>query len=157
MRAPRWMSLLLLCALGGIPQALAEPADPMLALIQRTDQFLHGAETDGVARDPRNLGNPPEEIRLSVIPQLLGYCELYRIFPHPTEYRDIVDRADFLLAHRSEATAGSAFDGMLALGFLEAHAVTGDARYRAAAEPYLAGFRAMRGAAVRLTWGLVAA
>ena len=158
MRPPRRLTWVLLLGVLGWPRAFAEPADPTLALIQRTDAFLHRTEgLDGVTRDPRNLRNPPEEIRLSVIPQLLAYCELYRIFPRTTAYRDIVDRADFLLLHRAEATSGSAFDGMLALGFLEAHAVTGDARYRAAAEPYLAQFRAMRGSDIRLNGGLMAA
>ena len=149
--------LLLLAVAGPIPAAHADPADPTLAILQRIDGFLHRGEgPDGVTRDPRNLRNPPEEIRLSVVPQLLGYCELYRVFPHTTAYRDIVDRADFLLAHEREATSGSAFDGMLALGFLEAHAITGDPRYRRAAEPLLARFRAMQGGDLRLNWGLMA-
>jgi hypothetical protein len=151
----RWLWLLGL--LGMAPVSRAEPADPTLAILQRTDAFLHRGEVDGVTRDPRNLWNPPEEIRLSLIPQLLGYCELFQTFPHTTAYQDIVDRADFLLAHRGEATSGSAFDGMLVLAFLQAHAITGDARYRAAAEPYLATFRAMSETQLHLNGGLMVA
>ena len=151
----RW--LLLIGWLCSAAVGRAEPADPTLAILQRTDAFLHRGEVDGVTRDPRNLRNPPEEIRLSLIPQLLGYCELYRTFPNYTAYHDIADRADFLLAHREEATSGSAFDGMLALAFLEAHAVTGDPRYRAAAEPYLRTFRSAGQPYLRLNWGLMAA
>ena len=146
-----------LLLLGAPLAARAEPLDPVLPLIQRMDAFLHRGETDGVTRDPRRLQNPPEEIRLSVIPQLLGYCELSRVFGGTSTLTDVRDRADFLLDHLSEATSNTAFDGMLAFALLDAHAVTGDPRYRAAAEPYLARFRAMRGAEVRLNWGLMAA
>ena len=131
--------------------------DPVMARLHRMDKFLHSQEVDGVTRDPRSLGNPAEEIRLTVVPQVLGYCELYRTFPNPVHYRDIVDRADYLLRHFDEASAGTASDGMLGSAFLCAWEVTGDPRYRSAAQPIVDRALALGGFQARLNWGLMAA
>ena len=75
MRAPRRTTSLWLVGVLSLALAcpvLAEPLDPLLPLILRMNGFLHRGETDGVTRDPRTLRHPPEEIRLSVIPQHLG-------------------------------------------------------------------------------------
>src|SRR5262245_66628338 len=80
------------------PAAVAAPRppqDPLAGMIHRVDAFLHRAEAEGVTRDPRSFGNASEEIRLSVVSQLLAYCELYRAFPSAAHYQDIVARADF--------------------------------------------------------------
>ena len=134
-----------------------ELRQPLYGLLLRMDQFLHAEEVDGVTRDPRSLGNPAEEIRLTVVPQLLAYRELYRTYPSPVHYRDIVDRADYLLLHVSEATSGGATDGMLAAALLAAWEVTGDGRYRAGAQPIIDRAKNLSGFQARLNWGLMSA
>ena len=155
-------TLLAACA-SAVPDAHAvirDPApfrQPLHGLLLRMDQFLHAQEVEGVTRDPRSLGNPPEEIRLTVVPQLLGYRELYRTYPNPIHYRDIVERADYLLYHVSEATSGGATDGMLATALLAAWEVTGDARYREGAQPIIDRAMRLGGFQARLNWGLMSA
>jgi hypothetical protein len=149
-------------AVAAVPIARAQTTtpdenDPVMARLHRMDKFLHAAEVGGVTRDPRSLGNPAEEIRLSVVPQVLGYCELYRVNPNPVHYQDIVDRADYLLLHLDEAMAGTASDGMLASALLDAWEVTGDARYRGAAQPILDRALVLSGFQERLNWGLMSA
>jgi len=150
-------------ALLGVPFAQAQATidslenDPVMARLHRMDKFLHAREVGGVTRDPRSLGNPAEEIRLSVVPQVLGYCELYRTYPNPIHYQDIVDRANYLLTHLEEATAGTSSDGMLASALLNAWEVTRDDRYRNAAQPILDRALVLSGFQARLNWGLMSA
>ena len=141
----------------GGPPASTELPQPLYGLLLRMDQFLHAGEVDGVTRDPRSLGNPAEEIRLSVVPQLLAYRELYRTYPSPVHYRDIVERADYLLRHINEAASGGATDGMLATALLAAWEVTGDGRYRMGAQPIIDRARDLSGFQARLNWGLMSA
>ena len=141
----------------------AQPKDPsalrpsIYGLMLRMDQFLHAEEVAGVTRETRSLGYPAEEIRLTVVPQLLGYRELYRAYPSPVHYRDIVERADYLLQNLALATAGGATDGMLACALLAAWEVTGDGRYRAAAQPIIDRALVLSGFQARLNWGLMSA
>ncbi len=144
----------------GAPRAYAaggEPRDPLAAMLHRMDAFLHRGEVDGVTTDPRDLHNPPEEIRLSIVPQLLAYCELYRIYPGAAHYDDIVARADFLVRDLDGITSRTAADGMLGYALLSAYEITGDPRYRTAAATIARRSLELRGLGLKLNWGLMAA
>jgi hypothetical protein len=95
-------------------------------LVARLDAFLQSRENAaGVTPDDRGSMYPSEEIRLSIVPQLTGYIDLYRRAPSPRYLDDIVARADYLVANWSQAESGGPFDGMLAYALLAATEVTG--------------------------------
>lgn len=155
-RRAAWL-VLVACTLHESPAAAKVPApgDPLFATIQRIDAYLHRNEEQGVTRDPRSLQNPAEEIRLTVVPQLLAYYELHRAYPNLTFYRDIVARADFLVEHFDDITSGTAFDGMLGYGLLAAYEVTRDPRYFAKGEEIVRRCLVLRGFQITLNWGLM--
>lgn len=162
--SPRRVALLLAlsCAVAcaAAPRAHAatgEPRDTLTAMLRRIDRFLHRGEADGVTLDPRSLQNPPEEIRLSVVPQLLAYCELYRVSQSRAHYDDIVARADFLANHFETITSGTAADGMLGYALLSAYEITGDPRYWMPAATIVRESLQLRGFGLKLNWGLMAA
>jgi hypothetical protein len=126
-------------------------------VLNRIDAFFHRGEVDGVTLDPRDLGNPPEQIRLSVVPQLLAYCELYRGHPSTAHYDDIVARADFLAGHFGTINSGTAADGLLGYALLSAYEITGDRRYWTPAETIVRRSLELRGFGLKLNWGLMAA
>jgi hypothetical protein len=126
-------------------------------MLRRIDRFLRRGEADGVTLDPRSLQNPPEEIRLSVVPQLLGYCELYRVSLSKAHYADIVARGDFLARHFETITSQTAADGMLGYALLSAYEITGDPRYWMPAATIVQRSLELRGFGLKLNWGLMAA
>lgn len=134
-----------------------ETRDVVEPMLHRIDAFLHRGETDGVTRDPRKLQNPPEEIRLTVVPQLLAYCELYRVVPSAAHYDDIVARADFLTQHFETISSRTAADGMLGYALLSAYEITGDPRYRIPAVTIVQRSLGLTGLGLKLNWGLMAA
>jgi len=141
-----------------IPQrARADPADPLIPLINRIDSYFHRHELDGITKDPRYEQNPAETIRLSIVSQLLGFCDLYAADPRPGYYQDIVDRADFVSAHIPEILGHSAFDGMVAYSLLQAFDITHDQKYMDAALPIVNYCRGLGGFNNTLNWGLMAA
>ena len=103
--------------------------DALIPLLGRIDAAIQLREAEGVAMDWRYQISPSEEIRQTVICQLLAYVELYRIHPNARMLRDIRDRADFLIRRLDAIRSGTPFDGMLAYSLLAAHEVTGDGRY----------------------------
>ena len=107
--------------------------DPLIPALRRMDQFFQHSEVNGIVLDWRVAINATEAARLSVVPQLLGYTELYRVSPLRRIRRDIVERADFLLDHSAEYRSHSVFDGMLGYAFLEAYEATDDSTYLAMA------------------------
>jgi hypothetical protein len=116
------------------PEAVLD-RDLLANLLARADQFLQvNEQEDGVTRDPRSTQNPAEEIRLSVVAQLLAYCELYRATGEPRYREDIVDRADFLIDCFDLITTGTAFDGMLGYALIFAYGLIGDPIYLQGAE-----------------------
>ncbi len=134
------------------------PPDPLFAMLHRMDTFLHQEELEGITRDPRYAVNPAEFIRLSVVCQLLGYLELERSIPETRTHRtDILERADFLVAHFDDVRSGSAADGMLGYALLGAWEETGDPRYLDAARPILEASKRLYGSQATLNWGLMAA
>lgn len=123
-------------------------------LLGAVDAFLQSREVDGVTRDERSLENPSEEIRLTVVPQLLGYAARF----HPGEDGiDVQDRADFLLEHFDEAVSGGPFDGMLAAALLAAWEITDDADVLARAETLVDACLALPDADTVLNGGLMCA
>jgi hypothetical protein len=100
-------------------------------MLHRVDRYMQTHEADGVVMDWRVVILASEAARLSVVPQLLGYAELYRVRPSCRIRRDIADRADYLLARFDELHSGTVFDGMLGYAFFEAYEATGDPRYMA--------------------------
>ena len=106
-----------------------EPCDPIIPAVRRIDQYFQRHEVNGLVLDSRYVINATEAARLSVVPQLLAYAELYRLSPLRRLRRDIAERADFLLDRSAEFRSHSVFDGMLAYAFLEAFEATDDSRY----------------------------
>jgi len=139
------------------PPATADPPDPLIPLINRIDEYFHRHELAGITKDPRYDKNPAETIRLSIVSQLLGFCDLYAADPRPGYYQDIVDRADFVSVHISEILGHSAFDGMAAYSLLQAYDVTHDQKYMDAALPIVNYCRGLGGFNNTLNWGLMAA
>jgi hypothetical protein len=137
--------------------ASRDPRDPLPAMIQRVDVFLHRAEVEGVTRDARSLGYPAEEIRLSVVSQLLAYCELHRVYPSAAHFQDVVERADFLVRNFDRVTSRTAADGMLSYALLSAYEITGDGRHLAPAVTIVRRCLELRGFGLKLNWGLMAA
>jgi hypothetical protein len=150
-----WLGL---CALPASLAAENRPPvywDPLAGTVERMDGFLQRYEVDGVTRDYRSLNNAPEEIRLSVVPQLLGYSELYRLFGKPEHFDDVTSRAEFLLDHFGEITSGTAFDGMLGYALLIAYELTGNHDYLFHAMQILDLCLDLGGSANTLNWGLM--
>src|SRR5262245_16150056 len=105
-------------------------------MVQRLGNFIHHNEdATGVTLDPRHLSSFPEQIRLSVVSQLAGYCELNRMFPTSTTRQDIVDRANYLVRFAPACRAFNSGDGMMAYALMLAYEATGDVAYRDGASP----------------------
>jgi len=126
------------CAIAFLPSAATSmiperpgdpPPDPLDPLVHRIDQYFQRNEVDGVAIDARYVVNYTEAVRLSVTSQLLGYDELYRVHPTARLRRDIVQRADFLIARLDQVLSGSPFDGMLGYALLQAYEMVGEPRF----------------------------
>src|SRR5262245_2525406 len=105
------------------------PRDFIAPLVQRMDRYLHQNEVDGVTMDWRYQVIPSEEIRQTVVCQVLAYADLYRLRPRPRIRDEIVRHADFLLGRLGEIQSHSPFDGMLAYCLLAAYETTGEARF----------------------------
>lgn len=132
--------------------------DPIPSEITKIDRFIQRNEVNGVTLDRRNLPDYHENIRLSVMPQLLGYYELYKKFGSDRYYRDIVDRANFLVANFDNLIYGSAFDGMLGYALLSAYEVTGDGRYFSKGQKIVDYcIKQPQGNEISLNWGLMCA
>src|SRR6185369_7410979 len=144
-RSPMWRTRWCVAAglaagsilLGSARPARAEAADPLPALIQRSEAFLRRGEENGVTLDPRHFAFP-ELLRLTVVPQLAGFCELYRVAPTTSRLQDITDRASFLVRVGTGCRSFDAADGMLGYALLGAYATVGNPVYRDAAQPIVA-------------------
>jgi len=131
--------------------------DDLAATIARVDFFLQQNEVDGVSREPRELPNESEEVRLSVVPQLLAYLDLRRAAGGRGYDDDIVARADYLLMRQPAITTATAFDGMLGYALLGAWEATGQVAYRDAALPIVQRCLLLSGSQLTLNWGLMGA
>ena len=113
------------------PAALTTSAweDPLAPMLRRIDAYLQTAQVDGVTMDWRYSVIPSEEIRQSVVSQLLAYVELARLDRRMRLRIEIVRHADFLLGRLDEIRSYTPFDGMLAYGLLGAYEITQQQRY----------------------------
>src|SRR5262245_15468547 len=110
------------------------PRDLVAPLVRRMDRYLHENEVDGVTMDWRYQVIPSEEIRQTVVCQVLAYADLYRLRPRPRIRDEIVQHADFLLGRLREIRSYTPFDGMLAYCLLAAYETTGEDRFLTAGE-----------------------
>ena len=133
------------------------PRDPLVPMLRRVDRYFQRHEVDGVVMDSRYVLNASEAARLSVISQLLGYEELYKVHRSRRIRRDIVDRADYLIANLALVHSGSVFDGMLGDAFLEAYDATQDPRYLRAGSDIVNEIEALPGSERVLNGGLMGA
>ena len=108
--------------------------DPLVPLLLRITRYFERNEIDGVTIDSRVVYNRTEAVRLSVVSQLLGYTEIYRVHPSRAFRDDIARHADYLVEHFDEVVSWTAFDGMLGLSLLSAYEVTHDPRHLEKAE-----------------------
>lgn len=135
-------SLVALLALGSAPvwatashaSARAGPAfatvdDAVAPLVVRMDRYLQQHEVDGVTMDWRYDVSPSEEIRQTVVCQLLAYVELYRLQPRQRLRDDIVQHADFMIGRLADIRSYTPFDGMLAYALLGAYEATHETRF----------------------------
>lgn len=131
--------------------------DPLIPLLHRVNRFFHAHEADGVTMDARYPINPSEAIRMSVVSQLLGYCELERVHPCATFRTDIVERARYLAARLDLVSSHTPFDGMLGYSLLEAAELTSDSVAFAAGETVVAELEAIPTSECILNGGLMVA
>jgi hypothetical protein len=124
---------LLALACAGLPAAGPARADawadPLAPIVRRMDDYLQLHEVDGVTMDWRYSVIPSEEIRQTVVCQVLAYVELYRLDPRPRLRVEIVRHADFMLARLADIRSYTPFDGMLAYALLGAYETTGEQRF----------------------------
>ena len=112
-----------------LPRHLPDWQDPLAPMIRRTDDYLQEFQVDGVTMDWRYSVIPSEEIRQTVVCQLLAYVELARLDPRPRLRLEIVRHGDFLLGRLEEVRSHSPFDGMLAYSLLGAYEITLEQRF----------------------------
>ncbi len=103
--------------------------DPLLPMIRATDRYLQEHAQGGVTMDWRYSVIPSEEIRQTVVCQLLAYVELARLDARPRLRTEIVRHADYLLPRLAEVRSYTPFDGMLAYALLGAYEITHEARF----------------------------
>jgi hypothetical protein len=103
--------------------------DPLAPMVRRTDDYLQQFEVDGVTMDWRYSVIPSEEIRQTVVCQLLAYVELSRLDPRPRLRAEILHHADFLLGRIDSIRSHTPFDGMLAYSLLGAYEISREPRY----------------------------
>lgn len=139
---PGAASLVLLVALAATPARSAVRRAPawrtparvaagnaVAPLVTRMDRYLQQHEVDGVTMDWRYDVSPSEEIRQTVVCQLLAYNELYRLQPRPRVHDDIVQHADFMIGRLADIRSYTPFDGMLAYALLGAWEATHETRF----------------------------
>ncbi len=135
----------------------AGPPDSLSLLIRRMDGYLQRNEVDGVTMDWRYAVSPSEEIRQTVVCQVLAYAELARLRPTARLRADLVEHADFMLGRLAEIRSYSPFDGMLAYALFSAWELTGEARFHAAARAITDEMLAIPTWECRLNGGLMVA
>ena len=139
------------------PRGPRVPRDPLIPMLHRIDRYFRTHEVDGVVVDARVVLNETEAIRLSVVSQLLGYEELYKVVPKRRFRHDIQDRADYLIDRLELVRSGGVFDGMLGYALLEAYDATGDPRHLAAGKSIVDELKGISHYQYVLNGGLMAA
>ena len=103
--------------------------DPLAPMIRRIDHHLQEFQVDGVTMDWRYSVIPSEEIRQTVVCQLLAYVELARLDTRTRLRVEILHHADFLIARLDSIRSHTPFDGMLAYALLGAYEITREPRF----------------------------
>lgn len=104
--------------------------DPLAPMLRRMDDYLQlNQQEGGVTMDWRYSVSASEEIRQTVVCQLLAYVELYRLDPRPRLRVEVVRHADFMIGRLAEIRSHTPFDGMLAYSLLGAYDVTHEQRF----------------------------
>ncbi len=145
---------------GSAPDPPAKAAawdDPLLPMVRRIDHYLQEFQVDGVTMDWRYSVIPSEEIRQTVVCQLLAYVELARLDPRTRLRVEIVRHADFLLGRLAEIRSYGPFDGMLAYSLLGAYEITREPRFLDAASLMMTDLLAIPTSECRLNGGLMVA
>jgi len=156
MKLPLACLLSAVIALAAAGSARAGPQPDLEHLLHRVDRYLERQEQDGVTRDPREPSHPSESVRITVVCQLLGYCELDR--SSPGHYRrDLEARADWLVQNSAAIRTNTAFDGMLGYALLRSYQQLGDPRYFVAAIPVVNTSMSLLSFQNTLNWGLMSA
>src|SRR5580765_1957047 len=103
--------------------------DPLAPMLRRMDDYLQEFEVDGVTMDWRYSVIPSEEIRQTVVCQLLAYVELARLDSRSRLRIEVTRHADFLLGRLDSIRSYTPFDGMLAYSLLGAYEITRQQRF----------------------------
>jgi hypothetical protein len=152
-----WGAAALFLALSGHGNT-TEPgyAATVRRLLAGAESFLHEGKTgEGITPERRIIDTPSEGIRLNVLPQALGYLELYRHDGQLAHLQEAVDRMDYVLLHWDQAVRHRSYDGMLAYALLEFASQTGKIDYLAHAELVLAELMALPEKELRGNTGLM--
>ncbi len=159
--SPRSSLRLATVLLGLLALALPDLAragdDPLAPMLRRMDDYLQLHEVEGVTMDWRYSVSPSEEIRQTVVCQLLAYVELCRLDPRPRLRVEVVRHADFLIARLDTIRSHTPFDGMLAYSLLLAYDVTHEARFLAHGAEITTELIAIPTSQCRLNGGLMVA
>jgi hypothetical protein len=131
--------------------------DPLAPLVRRIDHYLQEFQVDGVTMDWRYSVIPSEEIRQTVVCQLLAYVELARLDPRTRLRVEIVRHADFLLGRLDEVRSFGPFDGMLAYSLLGAYEITRQQRFLDAASLMMYDLLAIPTSECKMNGGLMVA
>jgi hypothetical protein len=120
----------LLSSLAAGPASAQGWVDPLAPMVRRMDDYLQlNQQAGGVTMDWRYSVSASEEIRQTVVCQLLAYIELYRLDPRPRLRVEIVRHADFMIGRLADIQSFTPFDGMLAYSLLGAYDVTHEQRF----------------------------
>ena len=131
--------------------------DPLAPMIRGIDDYLQENEVNGVTMDWRYSVIPSEEIRQTVVCQLLAYVELARLDPRARLRIEITRHADFLIARLDSIRSNAPFDGMLAYSLLGAYEITNEPRFLAAATTVMNDLLAIPTSQCILNGGLMTA
>jgi hypothetical protein len=132
--------------------------DPLAPMLRRVDAYLQlNQQAGGVTMDWRYSVSPSEEIRQTVVCQLLAYVELYRLDPRPRLRVEVVRHADFMIGRLAEIRSHTPFDGMLAYSLLGAWDVTREQRFLDHGAAITAELMAIPTSQCRLNGGLMLA
>ncbi len=159
--SPRAALRLAVLALAALALALPAPArawdDPLLPMLRRMDDYLQTHQVEGVSMDWRYSVSPSEEIRQTVVCQLLAYVELYRVDPRPRLRLEVLRHADFMIARLDTIRSHTPFDGMLGYSLLLAYEVTHEQRFLDVGTAITTELMAIPTVSCRLNGGLMLA
>lgn len=98
--------------------------------IRATDAFLRTHKVGLITPDPRPLSPESEVIRLNIVPQALGYLNLYRTTRSSLYRQEAEDRLHYLQQIGPDAYGGGVRAGMVGYAFLLGYQLTGNDAYR---------------------------